>query len=123
MNDGPLFDSFLDYNYGRFLMKANRLAESKVRLDRALRLAPETRAVYYEHSRLNLRLQKFKEAQVDAERALSLPDPSGFVLDLQVYYLLATIYTRLGNTELAQKYAALCRTSRVPLQSQGRGDR
>jgi len=123
VNDGPLFDSFLDFNYGRFLMKANRLAESKVRLDRALRLAPETRAVYYEHSRLNSRLQKFKEAQVEAEHALSLPDPSGFVLDLQVYYLLATIYTRLGNTDLARKYAALCRTSRVPLQSQGRGDR
>jgi len=123
VNDGPLFDSFLDYNYGRFLMKANRLAESKVRLDPALRISPETRAVYYEHSRLNLRLQKYKEAQVDAERALSLPDPSGFILDLQVYYLLATIYSRLGNTELAQKYAALCRTSRVPIQSQGRGER
>ena len=123
VNDGPLFDSFLEYNYGRFLMKANRLAESKVRLDRALRLSPETRAVYYEHSRLNLRLQKYKQAQVDAERALSLPDPSGFILDLQVYYLLATIYSRLGNTELAQKYTALCRTSRVPIQSQGRGER
>ena len=123
VNDGPLFDSFLDYNYGRFLMKTGRLAESKVHPDRALRVAPETRAVYYEHGRLNLRLQKDKEAQVDAERALSLPDPSGFVLDLQVYYLLATIYTHLGNTELARKYAALCRTSRVPIQSQGRGDR
>ena len=123
VNQGPLFDSFLDYNYGRFLMKSNRLAESKEYLDRAVRLAPGTRAVYYEHGRLNLRLQKYKEAQVDAERALSLPDPGGFVLDLQVYYLLASIYTRLGNAELAGKYAALCRTSRVPIQSQGRGER
>jgi tetratricopeptide (TPR) repeat protein len=123
VNDGPLFDSFLDYNYGRFLMKANRLAESKVRLDRALRLAPETRAVYYEHGKLNIRLQKYKEAQADAERALSLPDPSGMVLDLQVYYLLSTVYTRLGNTELARRYAALCRASRIPIQSLGRGDR
>jgi tetratricopeptide (TPR) repeat protein len=123
VNEGPLFDSFLGYNYGRFLMKANRLAESKMYLDRALRLAPQTRGVYYEHGRLNLRLQKYKEAQADAERALSLPDPSGFVLDLQVYYLLATIYTRLGETALARKYADLCRTSRIPIQSQGRGDR
>ena len=68
VNEGPLFDSFLDYNYGRFLMKSNRLAESKEYLDRAVRLAPGTRAVYYEHGRLNLRLQKYKEAQVDAER-------------------------------------------------------
>ena len=122
VNEGPLFDTFLEYNYGRYLMKANRLTESKVYLDRALRTAPETRAVHYEHGKLNLRLQKYKEAQGDAERALSLDDPSGFILDLQVYYLLATIYSRLGNTELAQKYAALCRTSRVPIHSQGRGD-
>ncbi len=123
VNEGTLFDSFLDYNYGRFLMKANRLAESKVYLDHAVRLAPGTRAVYYERGRLNLRLQRIKDAQADAERALSLPDPSGFVLDLQVYYLLATIHMRLGDPEMAQKYAALCRTSRVPIQSQGRGDR
>jgi tetratricopeptide (TPR) repeat protein len=123
VNEGPLSDAFLEFNYGRFLMKGSRLAESKVYLDRALRAAPNTRAVCYEHGKLNMRLQNYKEAQVDAERALSLGDPSGFVLDLQVYYLLATIYSRLGNTELAQKYAALCRTSGVPLHSQGRGDR
>ena len=122
VNEGPLFDSFLNYNYGRFLMKTNRLAESKVQLDRAVRLAPETRSVHYERGRLNLRLQKYQEAKTDAERALSLPDPSGFVLDLQVYYLLSTVYSRLGNIELAQKYAALCRDSRIPIQSQGRGD-
>ena len=122
VNKGPLSDSFLDYNYGRFLMKTNRLAESRLYLDRALRLAPQTRAVHYEHGRLNLRMEKYKEAQVDAERALSLADPSGFVLDVQIYYLLATISTRLGNNELARKYAALCRTSRVPIQSEGRGD-
>jgi tetratricopeptide (TPR) repeat protein len=123
VNEGPLADAFLDYNYGRFLMKANRLAESKVYLDRALHSAPETRAVYYEHGKLNVRLRKYRDAQADAEHALRLSDPSGFILDLQVYYLAATVYSRLGNTELAQKYAALCRTSRVPIQSQGRGDR
>jgi tetratricopeptide (TPR) repeat protein len=123
VNEGPLFDSFMDYNYGRFLTKVNRLAESKTHLDRARHFAPQARAVWYEHGRLNLRQQNYKEAQADAERALSLPDPSGFVLDLQVYYLLATIYSRLGDTAQAEKYAALCKTSRVPVQSQGRGDR
>ena len=123
MNDGALFDSFLNYNYGRFLMKANRLAESKVQLDRAVKLAPQTRAVYYERGRLNLRLLKYKEAQADAEHALSLPDPSGNILNLQVYYLLSSVYTRLGDTEQARKYTALCRTSLVPIESLGRGDR
>jgi tetratricopeptide (TPR) repeat protein len=32
VNKGPLFDYFLDYNYGRFLLKERRLQESKVPL-------------------------------------------------------------------------------------------
>jgi tetratricopeptide (TPR) repeat protein len=120
VNSGPLFDSFLDYNYARFLMKRNCLAESKSHLDRAVSLAPETRAVYYERARVNLRLNRYEEARADAEHARSLPDPEGFVLDLQVYYLLSTIYGRLGQTDLARKYAELSRTTRVPLRWAGR---
>jgi protein O-GlcNAc transferase len=59
VNKGPFFDYFVDYNYGRFLLKQNRLEESKVYLDRSLRLAPETRAVYYEHGKLNLLLHRY----------------------------------------------------------------
>jgi tetratricopeptide (TPR) repeat protein len=40
VNKGPLFDYFLDYNYGRFLLKGRRLQESKIHLDRAVSLAP-----------------------------------------------------------------------------------
>ncbi len=41
--------------------------------------------------------------------------PAGSVLDLQVYYLLATVYARLGETDLARKYAELSRTTtRMP---------
>ena len=36
------------------------------------------------------------------------------VLDLQVYYLLTTISTRLGNTALAEKYAELAREAEIP---------
>jgi hypothetical protein len=43
-----------------------------------------------------------------------LRDPDGLVLDLQVYYLLTTVYARLGETELARKYAALSRTAPIP---------
>src|SRR5439155_16656748 len=35
---GPFYDAFLDYNYGRFLMKHDDLAASKVHLDRAVEL-------------------------------------------------------------------------------------
>lgn len=120
VNEGPRFDAFLDYNYGRFLLKQNRLSESKRYLDRALQLAPGTRAVHYEHGKLNSRLRKYEEARLDVERALSLPDPSGFILDLQVYYLLSSIYTRLGEKELARKYIELTKITPVPIQARER---
>jgi tetratricopeptide (TPR) repeat protein len=120
VNQGPLQDSFLDYNYGRFLMKQNRLAESKTHLDVAIRLAPQSRAVHYEHARVNLLFKNYHEARRDAEYALALQDPSGIILDLQVYYLLSTVYQRLGEDELARKYAQLSRTATVPVQSRAR---
>ena len=120
VNKGPLFDYFLDYNYGRFLLKERRLQDSKVHLDRAVSLAPETRAVYYERAKLNVLLGDYQQARRDAEQASRLQDPSGFVLDLQVYYLLATVYSRLGEHDLARKYAELSRTSTVPIQDRAR---
>ena len=42
-DDGPFFDSFLDYNYGRFLLKERRLEESRSHLDRAIVLLPRSR--------------------------------------------------------------------------------
>ncbi len=120
VNKGPLFDYFLDYNYGRFLLKQRRLQESKVHLDRAVSLAPQTRAVYYERGKLNLILGDYQQARRDAEQASKLQDPSGFVLDLQVYYLLSTIYSHLGEHELARQYAELSKTARIPIQDRAR---
>jgi tetratricopeptide (TPR) repeat protein len=120
VNEGARFDRFLGYNYGRFLVKRNRLAEAKPFLDRAVELDPDVRAVHYERAQLNLRLDHYSDARRDAERALALNDPGGYVLEIQVYYLLATIYQRLGETELARKYAALARSAKVPLRSEGR---
>jgi tetratricopeptide (TPR) repeat protein len=118
VNQGPGFDSFLDYNYGRFLLKRNRLEESKKHLDRAAELAPQVRAVWYERAKVNLRLENYREARADAEQALRLADTSGVIIDLQVYYLLESIYRRMGETVLADKYASLSRTTPVPLRKQ-----
>jgi tetratricopeptide (TPR) repeat protein len=120
VNAGPRFDSFLDYNYGRLLMKLNRLTESKLHLDRALELAQQVRAVYYEHAKLNIRMGKFAEARTDGEKALSLADPNRAILDLQIYSLLATVYTHLGQEQLAQKYVALAQNASVPIRSRDR---
>jgi tetratricopeptide (TPR) repeat protein len=113
VNDGAFFDSFLDYNYGRFLLKQMRLPESHSHLDRAVTLLPEYRGVHYERAKLKMALGDFAGARADAERALAIRNPGSLVLDLQVYYLLATIYARLGEHELAQKFAELSRTTGV----------
>lgn len=107
-------DRHLDYNYGRFLMKRNRFTEAANHLDRAVKLAPRARGVHYERAKLNLRRNRYEEARHDAERALSLKDPTGLTLDLQVYYLLARIYSRLGDKDSAQKYTKLAQTTAVP---------
>jgi tetratricopeptide (TPR) repeat protein len=116
VNQGPRFDSFLDYNYGRFLMKRNRLGESKKHLDRAVELTPQVRAVRYERGKLNLWLGNLQDARNDAERALSIQDPGKVIIDLQIYNLLQLIYARLGDKDLARQYAELCRTTSVPLR-------
>ena len=114
VKEGPLRDPFFDYYYGRFLLKQNRPEESRAHLDRAVALHPDERTVHYERGKVNLALKDYGAARKDAERALSLRDPGGLVLDLQVYYLLATVYARLGEAELARKYAELSRTTTIP---------
>jgi tetratricopeptide (TPR) repeat protein len=111
---GPHFDAFLDYNYGRFLMKRNDLTGSKQHLDRAVELTPDVRAPWYERAKLNLRLKDYQQARDDAERAANIRDPRAIIIDLQLYVLLEQIYARLGNTELAEKYAKLSRATPVP---------
>lgn len=106
---GRHYDGFLDYNFGRFLAKRNQLKEAKQHLDRAVEAAPEVRAVWYERAKANMSLRDYPAARADAEKAESLPDARGVILDLQMYTLLGEIYRRLGEKELADKYADLCK--------------
>jgi tetratricopeptide (TPR) repeat protein len=115
-HEGPTMDAFLDYNYGRFLARQNQLNESKRHLDRAVQLVPDYRATWYDLARVNLRLHNYPEARTDAEKALSLTEQTGGILNLQVYALLEQIYQRLGLTELAQKFAALTRETPPPVR-------
>jgi len=111
VNREPRFDPLLAYHYGRFLLQLNRLAESKVYLDRAVALLPDYGAVYYQRAKLYLEMEKYTEARADAERVLAIPEARRFTYDFQIYYLLATIYRRLGERELAEKFATLARTA------------
>jgi tetratricopeptide (TPR) repeat protein len=123
VNEPPFFDALLDLNYGRFLRNQGRLDESQSHLDRATKLLPGRRGVHYERAKLALARKSYPAARDDAERALRILDPSGLVLDVQVYYLLATVYARLGDTDLARKYADLARTTPIPDQARDRLDR
>jgi tetratricopeptide (TPR) repeat protein len=115
---GPFYDGFLDYNYGRFLAKLGDLAASKIHLDRAVELVPDVRATWYERAKLNLKMKNYRQARSDAERAESLSDPAGIIIDLQIYALLEQVYRHLGETGLADKYAQLSRNTPPPVRKQ-----
>jgi len=117
---GRYFDAFLDYNYGRFLAKRNQFTDSKQHLDRAVELVPQVRAVWYERAKLNLRLKNYQQARSDAEKAASCPDPAGVIIDLQIYALLAQVYSRVGEVDLAKKYAELSRATPPPVRGERR---
>ena len=117
VNQKPHFDYFLDYNYGRLLLKLNRLQESKTHLDKAVELVPQRRMTHYDHAKMNIRLGNLEAARDDAEKALAIQDPGGLILDLQVYNLLAQIYGRMGDQERAKKYGQLAQDAKIPLRS------
>lgn len=113
---GPFFDVTLEYNFGRFLLKQGRFDESRPYLDRAIELFPRRRGPRYQRAKLFLAQQNLGAAREDAERSLSLGRPGDVVLDMQVYYLLTTIYSRLGESELATEYAQRARDAEIPDQ-------
>jgi superkiller protein 3 len=115
---GRYYDAFVDFNYGRFLTKRNQLTDAKQHLDRAIELVPQVRAVWYERAKLNLRMKNYQQARTDAEKAAATDDPAHVILDLQIYSLLGQIYSRLGETDLAKKYADLTRETPPPVRKE-----
>ena len=114
VNVGARLDPSLPYHYGKLLLNRNRLAESETYLDRAAALTPDNGAILFQRARLYVRMGKYANARLDAERVLALPDRLRFTYEIQLDYLLATIYGRLGETQLAAKFAELARLARAP---------
>ena len=117
VNQGARLDPSLPYHYGKLLLNRNRLVESNIYLDQASALSPDNGAILYQRARLYVRMERYSDARADAERLLALPDALRYTYDVQLDYLLATIYGRLGETQLAEKYAMLARESRPPERS------
>ena len=77
---------------------------------------PDYRDTWYDRAKLNLRMGNYSQARSDAERAASLSEETGGILNLQVYNLLEQIYRRLGEKELADRYANLTRQTPPPMR-------
>jgi tetratricopeptide (TPR) repeat protein len=120
VNSGPFFDPTLDYNFGRFLFKQGRLDESLNHFNRAVSNFPDRRGPRYQRAKIHLAQGDIQKAREDAERALALGKPGDVVSDLQVYFLLASIHSRLGNTELAEEFAQRAREAERQKHNQNR---
>ena len=86
--------------YGDFLFKQDRLEESRLELEEAVRVEPDNSEAHYELSKTLFALKKLKEAASEAETALRVGKP-----DYRVHFLLSRIYTALGDEQAASRHA------------------
>jgi hypothetical protein len=64
-------------------------------------------------------MQNYQQARSDAENAAACTQKGG-IIDLQIYTLLTQVYERLGNADLARKYAELTRKTPPPVRGEQR---
>jgi tetratricopeptide (TPR) repeat protein len=100
--------------YGRFLLTLGRIEESIEKDRRAIEADPDSRDAHYELAKGLDHEGDFKNAAIEAERALTLPDLG--TADAQVHFLLANLYRKLSQPDLAkahlQKFQAASQTTR-----------
>jgi tetratricopeptide (TPR) repeat protein len=100
--------------YGRLLTLMGRFKESDEIERRAIEEDPQSRDAHYELARALGREGDFKEAALEGERALTLPELG--TSDAQIHFLLARLYTRLKQPDLAnahlEKFQAAPQTTR-----------
>ena len=99
--------------YGRFLLTLGRTQESIEKDRRAIEADPDSRDAHYELAKGLDHAGDFKNAAIEAERALTLPDLG--TADAQVHFLLANLYRKLNQPDLAkahlQKFQAASQTT------------
>jgi tetratricopeptide (TPR) repeat protein len=99
--------------YGRFLLTLGRTQDGIEKIRRAIQVDPESREAHYEWAK-ELDIEgDFKNAALEAERALTLPELS--IKDAQIHFLLAKLYMALKQPDLAkahrEKFEAAQQTS------------
>jgi len=86
---------------GILLMRLNEYAKAEQSLKRAAQLKPEYALPHYELGKLSVNSKQWKEASQQFESTIAA-DP-GFT---SAYYQLARVYTRLGESEKAERMLA-----------------
>ena len=88
--------------YGRFLLLLGRTQDSVEKERRAIEADAESRDAHYELAKGLDHEGDFKNAAVEGERALTLPVLS--TGDAQIHFLLANLYRRLNQPDLAKAH-------------------
>jgi tetratricopeptide (TPR) repeat protein len=100
--------------YGRLLLLMGNSKESMEKERRALEEDPTSRDAHYEFAKGLNSEGNLKDAVLEAERALTLPELG--TTDAQIHFLLARLYTRLKQPDLAnahlEKFQAAPQTTR-----------
>ena len=100
--------------HGRFLLALGRSQDSMEKDRRAIEANPESRDAHYELAKGLDHEGDFKNAAVEGERALTLPDLG--TSDAQIHFLLAKLYRKLNQPDLAkahlEKFEAAAPTTR-----------
>ena len=100
--------------YGRFLLSLGRSQDSLEKDRRAVEADPESRDAHYDLAKGLEREEDFKNAALEGERALTLPDLG--TSDAQIHFLLANLYRKLKQPDLAkahlEKFLAAPQTTR-----------
>lgn len=94
-------DLHIYVQYGEFLLALDRLADSQSVVEEGLQTAPRNAELHYELSKVHFRMDHLQQAAREGETALSLGGP-----DYKVHFLLAEIYTAMGNPQEASKHAS-----------------
>ena len=88
--------------YGRFLLALGRTEEGIKKIRRAIDADPKSREAHYEWAKELDQEGDFKNAAREAELALTLPELSN--TDAQIHFLLARLYMKLKQPDLAKAH-------------------
>ena len=88
--------------YGRFLLALGRTEEGAGKIRRAIDEDPKSREAHYEWAKELDQEGDFKNAALEAELALTLPELSN--TDAQIHFLLSRLYMKLKQPDLAKAH-------------------